>query len=93
VNQNPELRQAGLDALWKLYYAPQHTLTRAEFEKEFGVLENHFGLFCRGVAAELGADDLDVLALANSSRNEAGFEIIILKPSVVTAIRSFAFSK
>jgi hypothetical protein len=32
VNQTLGLRHIGLDALWKLYYAPDHTMTRAEFE-------------------------------------------------------------
>ena len=32
VNQALGLRQIGLDALWKLYYAPNHTMTRAELE-------------------------------------------------------------
>jgi hypothetical protein len=45
------------------------------------------------VAEELGADDSDALALVNSSQNDEGFEIITLKPSVVTAIRSYAFLK
>jgi hypothetical protein len=45
------------------------------------------------VAAELGADDPDSLALVNSSQNDEGFEVLTLKPSVVAAIRSHAFSK
>jgi hypothetical protein len=28
VNRSPELRQAGLAALWALYYASRHTLPR-----------------------------------------------------------------
>jgi hypothetical protein len=28
VNKAPELRRAGLGALWKLYYAPEHSLAR-----------------------------------------------------------------
>jgi hypothetical protein len=93
VNKAPELRRAGLGALWKLYYAPEHSLARTALEKEFGLLENHFGLYSRCVAEELGADDSDALALVNSSQNDEGFEIITLKPSVVTAIRSYAFLK
>jgi hypothetical protein len=53
VNQTTGLRRTGIDVLWKLYYAPNHTLTRAELEKEFGLIENHFSVFCRGVAEEL----------------------------------------
>ena len=75
------------------YPAPNHTLTRAKLEKEFGLLENHFGLFCRRVTEELGADDPDALALVNSSQDEDGNQIFTLKPSVVTAIKSHAFSK
>ena|ERR1700674_4507734 len=93
VNQTPGLRRTGIDVLWKLYYAPNHTLTRAELEKEFGLLENHFGLFCRRVTEELGADDADALALVNSSQDENGSQVFTLKPSVVTAIKSHAFSK
>jgi hypothetical protein len=93
VNQTPGLRRIGIDVLWKLYYAPNHTLTRAELEKEFGLLENHFGLFCRRVAEELGANDPDALALVNSSQDEDGAQVLTLKPSVVTAIKSHAFSK
>ena len=62
VNQALGLRHTGLIALWKLYYAPNHTSRRAELEKEFGLLENHFGLFCRRVAEELGVNDPDALA-------------------------------
>jgi len=93
VNKTPELRRAGLSALWKLYYSPQHSLARAEFEKEFGLLEDHFGLYSRGVAEQLGVDDSDALALVNSSQNEDGTEMLTLKPSVVSAIRYHAFSK
>jgi hypothetical protein len=93
VNQSPELRNAGLDALWKLYYAPEHSLARSELEREFGVLEDHFGLYCRRVAEELGAKHLDTLPLVNSSRDDHGEETLTLKPSVVTAIKFHAFSK
>ena len=93
VNQTPGLRRTGIDVLWKLYYAPNHTLTRAELEKEFGLLENHFGLFCRRVAEELSANDPDALALVNSSHDDDGYQVFTLKPSVVTAIKSHAFSK
>jgi hypothetical protein len=93
VNQALGLRHIGLDTLWKLYYAPNHTLMRAELEIEFGVLEDHFGLYCRRVAEALGANDPDALSLVNSSSDEHGFEVLTLKPSVVTAIKSHAFSK
>jgi hypothetical protein len=93
VNKTPELRRAGLDVLWKLYYAPKHSLTRSELEREFGVLEDHFGLYCRRVAEKLGAKHLDTLPLVNSSQNDDGLEIITLKSSVVSAIRNHAFSK
>jgi hypothetical protein len=92
VNKAPGPTRAGLDVLWKLYYAANHTLTRAELEQEFGVLEDHFGLFCRCVAVELGADDPDSLALVNSSPAKDGREALTLKPCVVAAIRFHAFS-
>jgi hypothetical protein len=93
VNKTPELRRAGLSAMWKLYYSPQHSLARAEFEKEFGLLEDHFGLYSCGVAEQLGIDNPDALALVNSSQNDDGIEMLTLKPSVVSAIRYHAFSK
>ena len=89
ANQSPGPHiRTGLNAMWKLYYAPNHALMRAELEIEFGVLENHFGLYCRRVAEELGANDPDALALVNSSQDENGFEVLTLKPSVVTAINA-----
>jgi hypothetical protein len=93
VNRSPDLRQAGLAALWCLYYAPQHTLTRVKLEREFGVLADHFGAYARRVAEELGSEKPDELPLANSWLDAHGVEMITLKPSVVTAIRSYAFSK
>jgi hypothetical protein len=33
VNQALGLRQIGLDALWKLYYAPNHGIVPANVEK------------------------------------------------------------
>jgi hypothetical protein len=93
VNKSVELRSAGLDALWKLYYAPAHSLTRSELEREFGVLEDHFGLYCRRIAEELGVKRLDALPLVNSTKDNQGIETITLKPSVVSAIRQHAFSK
>jgi hypothetical protein len=93
VNNIPELRRAGLSALWKLYYAPEHSLARVELEKEFGLLEDHFGLYSQRVAEELGANDPDPLALVNSSQNDDGIEMLTLKPSVVSAIRYHAFSE
>jgi hypothetical protein len=67
VNKTFGLHRAGMDVLWKLYYAANHTLTCAELEREFGLLEDHFGLFCRRVAEELGTNDPDAIALVNSS--------------------------
>ena len=93
VNKTPELRRAGLRALWKLYYAPEHSLARVELEKEFGLLEEHFGLYSRGVAEQLGVDNPDKFALVNLSQNDNGIEMLTLKPSVVSAIRYHAFSK
>jgi hypothetical protein len=94
ANQSSELRQAGLNALWRLYYAPGHRLSRAELEREFGPLEDHFGLYARHVAGELGgAIEVDAIPLANSSRNAEGVEIVTLKPAVVSAVKSYAFSR
>ena len=93
VNKTPELRHHGLSALWKLYYAPEHSLARVELEKEFGLLEEHFGLYSRGVAKQLGVDNPDKFALVTSSQNDDGIEMLTLKPSVVSAIRYHAFSK
>jgi hypothetical protein len=93
VNKTFGLHRTGMNVLWKLYYVPDHTVTRAELEEEFGLLEDHFDLFSRRVAEELGATELDALALMNSSEEEPGFEKITLKPSVVLAIQSYAFSK
>ena len=45
------------------------------------------------IAEELGAGKPDALPLVNSWLDEDGLEMITLKPSVVTAIRSYAFSK
>ena len=93
VNKSPELRRAGLRALWKLYCAPQHSVARAELENEFGLLEVNFGLYSRGVAEQLSLDNPGALALVNSSQNGDGVEMLTLKPSVVSAIRSRAFFK
>ena len=93
VNATPELRRAGLNALWRLYYAPEHSLGRAELENEFGLLEKYFGLYSRCVAEQLGIDNPDEFALVNSSQNDDGAEMLTLKPSVVSAIRYHAFSK
>jgi hypothetical protein len=68
-------------------------MARAELEREFGLFEDHFGLYCQRVAEALGADDPDLRALVNSSRNQDGLEVLTLKPSVVSAIRNHAFSK
>jgi hypothetical protein len=93
VNRSPELRQAWLAALWALYYAPRHTLPRVRLEREFGLLADHFGAYARRVAEELGGEEPHSIPLVNSWFDEHGVEMITLKPSVVTAIRSYAFSK
>ena len=93
VNRVLGLGHTGLTVLWKLYFAPDHTMTRAELEVEFGVLADHFGLYCRRVAEELGIIEPKALPLVTCSREGQGFEIITLKPSVVAAIQSYAFSK
>jgi hypothetical protein len=93
VNKTPKLRRAGLRALWKLYCAPQHSVARAELENEFGLLEDNFGLYSRGVVEQLSLDNPGALALVDSSRNGHGVEMLTLKPSVVSAIRSHAFFK
>jgi hypothetical protein len=86
ANKTHGLGRSGIDVLWKLYYATDHTLSRAELEQEFGVLENHFGLFCQHV-------DPDPLALVDFAPAEDGRQLLTLKPSVVAAIRFHAFSK
>jgi len=53
----------------------------------------HFGLYSQRVAEELNANDPDPLALVNSSQSDDGIEMLTLKPLVVSAIRSHAFSK
>jgi hypothetical protein len=94
VNQSPGPRtRNGADALWKLYQAPNHTLARADLEKEFGALDLHFGWFCRRVAEELGANNPDALTLVNSSQDENGSQSFTLKSSVVAAIKNLTRSK
>ena len=93
VNRSLDLRQAGLAALWALYYAPKQTLPRARLEQEFGLLADHFGAYARRVAEQLGVEKPDALPLVNSWLDQDGIEMITLKPSVVTAIRSHAFSR
>jgi hypothetical protein len=93
VNRMPELRRAGLDVLWKLYYAAGNTLPRRELERDFGGLEDHFGLYCRRVAEELGGTKFDTIPLVNGSQDDEGLEIVTLKRTVVSAIREHAFPK
>src|ERR1700674_3315515 len=94
VNQAPGRRiRKGADALWKLYQAPNHTLTRADLEKEFGALDLHFGWFCRRVAEELGVNNPDALTLVNSSQDENGSQSFTLKSSIVAAIKNLTRSK
>src|ERR1700730_9792615 len=94
VNQAPGPRfRIGANALWKLYQAPNHTLARADLEREFGALDLHFGWFCRRVAEELGANNPDALTLVNCSQEENGSQSFTLKSSVVTAIKYLTRSK
>ena len=87
VNATPGLRiQPGIDALWAIYKAPGHAMTRASIEKEFGAFDLHFGWFCRRVAEELGASNPDVLALVDHTTDESGSQVLKLKPSVVAAM-------
>ena len=87
VNVTPGLRiQPGIDALWALYEAPDHTMTRSSIEKEYGAFDLHFGWFCRRVAEELGANNPDVLALVDYAADEAGSQVLKLKASVVAAL-------
>jgi hypothetical protein len=79
--------------LWALYYAPRNTLPRVRLEREFGLLADHFGAYARRVAEELGGEEPDLNPLVNFWFDEQDVEMITLKPSVVTAIRSYAFSK
>ena len=86
VNATPGLRiQPGIDALWALYNAPDHAMTRSSIEQEFGAFDLHFGWFCRRVAEELGADNPDVLALVDYV-GEGGLQVLKLKASVVAAL-------
>ncbi|WP_202620598.1 hypothetical protein [Methylocystis heyeri] len=86
VNSTPGLRiQPGIEALWALYQAPEHSMLRSDIERQFGAFDLHFGWFCRRVAEELGADQLDVLALVDYHDGEDG-QLLTLKSSVVAAI-------
>jgi hypothetical protein len=87
VNATPGLRiQPGIEALWAIYNAPDHAMTRSSIEKEFGAFDLHFGWFCRRVAEELGANNPDVLALVDYTADESGSQVLKLKPSVVAAM-------
>jgi hypothetical protein len=86
VNQTPGFRiKPGAGALWALFNAPDHTLSRVALKKEFGALDLHFGWFCRRVAEELGIDDPPPFALANSTVDADG-QRLTLKPAVVSAM-------
>ncbi len=86
VNQTPGLRiQTGSDALWSLYRAPSHALTRGQLEEKFGALDLHFGWFRRRVAEELGANSPDAFALVDQSGLGTD-QVLTLKPSVVSAM-------
>lgn len=88
VNQTPGLRiRTGADALWALYGAPDHTLTRHQLEQKFGALDLHFGWFCRRVAEELGAEQPDAFALVNQ-RGAGADQSLTLKRAVVAAMEA-----
>jgi hypothetical protein len=54
VNQTPELRdRAGMEALWRLFKAPNHSMPHDELVTEFGTPNLHFGWLCRRVAERL----------------------------------------
>jgi hypothetical protein len=87
VNRTPGLRiQPGIEALWAIFKAPNHTMLRSDLESQFGAFDLHFGWFCRRVAEELGAKDPDVLALVDSSTAVDGRQVLTLKPAVVAAM-------
>jgi len=88
VNQTPGLRiKTGAEALWALYKAPNHSLSRIDLDEKFGALDLHFGWFCRRVAEELGANEPNSFALVDCSENN---QILTLKPSVVAAMQTRA---
>jgi hypothetical protein len=64
VNKTPKLRRAGLRALWKLYCAPQHSVTRAELENEFGLFDNPGALAL--VNSSQNGDGVEMLTLKPS---------------------------
>ena len=87
VNQTPGLRiKTGADALWAMFNAPNHSMSRAAVDAKFGAFDLHFRRFCRRVAEELGANEPDVLALVDYSIPGTGDQILTLKPSVVAAM-------
>lgn len=89
VKSTPSLRiQPGINALWKIFKAPEHSLLRAELDEQFGGFDLHFGWFCKRVAEQLGADEPDVLALVDYSTDASGQQVLTLKPGVVAAMRS-----
>jgi hypothetical protein len=51
-----------------------------------GVLDLHFGWFCRRVAEELGVEEPDALALVDYWTDAEGRQMLTLKPSVVLAL-------
>jgi hypothetical protein len=87
VKSTPGLRiQPGIDALWKIFQAANHSMPRAELEKQFGALDLHFGWFCRRVAEQLGANEPDAFALVDHSTDANGDAVLTLKPAVVSAM-------
>jgi hypothetical protein len=88
IKTTPGLRiKPGFDALRALYNAPGHTMIRSAIEKEYGAFDLHFGWFCRRAAEELGDSDPDALALVDYATDEAGSQLLTLKPSVVAAMK------
>ena len=87
VNSDPQRRSRyGLDVLWRLYKAPDHSLLRSAIDTRDGVLNLHFGWFCKRVAEELGDKNPDALALVDYSDDANGRQVLTLKPSVVAAL-------
>ena len=94
INATPGLRiEPGIKALWDIYNAPDHAMTRSAIETKYGAFDLHFGWFCRRVAEELGANNPDVLALVDYTADESGSQLLKLKPSVVAAMSGAAEGK
>lgn len=90
VNQTPGLRdRTGIEALWHVFYSPDHTMPYDELVAQFGAPNLHFGWFCRRVAELLGANNPAEYALMNHSTSADGKTLLLtLKPSVVAALKT-----